>query len=217
MNSPNKTVHAFDPHTRAYTGPVVLDESDMSPLEPGVFLLPGNCLDAEPPAPVPGKYVAEQGGAWVLLDVPQPVEQPVAEVPADAPLPMQAPPSLSALVQQHMDFAARAMGYDDLNSGISYADEEAVPKFCAEGRALRAWRSLVWQKLFELQTQIDAGELQLEAPADILPMLPVLQLPEETVPASASPTEAEQAEAAPTATTATASATTARKSRKKGG
>ncbi len=51
---------------------------------------------------------------------------------------------LSAAVQAHLDAEARALGYDTITLAISYADEPAVPRYQAEGQALRAWRSLAW-------------------------------------------------------------------------
>lgn len=47
-------------------------------------------------------------------------------------------------LQGVMDAAAKTLGYDDLKSVVSYAEEPADPKFQAEGIAFRAWRSRVW-------------------------------------------------------------------------
>jgi len=57
---------------------------------------------------------------------------------------------ITTAVQAHLDAAARAAGYDDIRSVVTYADEPAVPKFQADGQAFRAWRSLVWAKCYEL-------------------------------------------------------------------
>ena len=49
--------------------------ADESPLEPGVFLIPGGCIDVETPA-VPDGQRAKWDGAWVFEDIPQPEPTP---------------------------------------------------------------------------------------------------------------------------------------------
>ena len=81
-----KTVYSFGPD-RVYIGPIVLDESDLSPADEGeVWLVPGNCLIAEPPPPVEGKrYFAAANGMWIAEDipVPEPVPEPSARPEPD--------------------------------------------------------------------------------------------------------------------------------------
>jgi hypothetical protein len=52
--------------------------SDESPLEPGVFILPGGAVDAEVPNVPQGKR-AKWEGAWVFEDIPQPAPEPEPE------------------------------------------------------------------------------------------------------------------------------------------
>jgi hypothetical protein len=52
---------------------------------------------------------------------------------------------LSSAVQRLLDAAARARGYDSMAAAVSYADEPAVPRYQADGQALRAWRSVMWE------------------------------------------------------------------------
>jgi hypothetical protein len=65
----SKTVYSFDPSTRAFTAPLLLDQGDLSPLEPGVYLMPGNSLDAMPPTATAGKWPFAVAGSWVLQDL----------------------------------------------------------------------------------------------------------------------------------------------------
>lgn len=51
-------------------------------------------------------------------------------------------------VQAHLDATARAWGYDDIFTAVTYADEPEAPQFQAEGRALRKWRSKVWRACY---------------------------------------------------------------------
>ncbi len=177
-----KTVYSFGPD-RIYIGPLVLDESDLSPAdEREVWLVPGNCLETPPPAAVEGKrYFAAVNGMWIEEDVPAP-EAPRPEPPTDAPAPTSVPheptfeeraAALRSAVQKHLDLAAAARGYDDIRTAVTYADEDSVPRFQAEGRAFRAWRSRVWAFCYSLQAQVAAGDVDEPTLEELLPMLPV--------------------------------------------
>jgi hypothetical protein len=86
----------------------------------------------------------DNAGMPYLADLPAPtVEQIIV--------------GLTAAVQQHMDDAARAYGYDNISSAVTYADEPAVEKFQKEGRAFRAWRSLVWAACYSLMPTYTDG------------------------------------------------------------
>lgn len=77
----NKTVYSFQPGTCAFAGALDLDRGDLSPLEPSVYLIPGNCLEVPPPAPASGKWPFAVGGGWVLRDLPtEPGPQPEPEL-----------------------------------------------------------------------------------------------------------------------------------------
>jgi hypothetical protein len=53
---------------------------DPSPLEPGVILLPGGCVETEEPEVIEGKR-AKWNGQWTYEDIPQPEpESPLPEL-----------------------------------------------------------------------------------------------------------------------------------------
>ena len=52
--------------------------ADESPLEPGVFLIPGGCIEATIPT-IPEGQRAKWDGAWVFEDIPQPEPTPEPE------------------------------------------------------------------------------------------------------------------------------------------
>jgi hypothetical protein len=58
-----------------FTGTTTADES---PLEPGVYLIPGGCIEATEPT-VPEGQRAKWNGAWVFEDIPQPEPEPEPE------------------------------------------------------------------------------------------------------------------------------------------
>lgn len=90
---------------------------------------------------------------------------PIAVDPSVLLTPAQVAGRLSLAVQSHIDSAARALGYDSVLAAISYADEPSVPKFQAEGTALRAWRSAVWAAAGPTIAAVEGGAAALAADA----------------------------------------------------
>lgn len=66
----SKIVSQLDPHG-FFVGAAV---ADPSPLEPGVFLIPGGAVDAEPPEVPKGQRARWNGGAFVVEAVVKPAE-----------------------------------------------------------------------------------------------------------------------------------------------
>lgn len=89
-------------------------------------------------------------------------------------------------VQKHLDDAARSFGYGDPNRpevspilhAISYADEPIVARFQDEGRALRAWRSLVWAAAGVVLAEVEAGARSAPSVAELLAELPAAPVQE---------------------------------------
>lgn len=55
--------------------------ADPDPLMKGNWLIPGGCVLEPPPALSANQRAKWQGGAWVVIDVPQPVEPDPVEPP----------------------------------------------------------------------------------------------------------------------------------------
>lgn len=85
--------------------------------------------------------------------------------------------ALSAAVQRHLDEVAKAMGYDNMNSAVTYADEPAVQRFRDEGQALRAWRSLVWAACYDLLDRWSKGQVDEPNADELIASLPVFTAP----------------------------------------
>lgn len=60
--------------------------ADESPLEPGVFIIPGGCVEIEPPPYVEGKLRVFVGNEWHYQDLPQQEEEPEPPLPSLADL-----------------------------------------------------------------------------------------------------------------------------------
>jgi hypothetical protein len=93
--------------------------------------------------------------------------RPVASA-QPGPTPAQQASTLSAAVKKFIDSAAQALGYDDILSAISYADDPTVPAFQAQGQALRAWRANVWKAALPPINAVAAGTASPVPTADQL-------------------------------------------------
>ncbi|MGA0569658.1 hypothetical protein ACO2Q9_02935 [Variovorax sp. VNK109] len=88
----------------------------------------------------------------------------------------QAAVRLQSMVQGHMDAAARELGYDDIKTAVTYADEPAVATFQAQGQAFRSWRSRVWAACYSMLADAEAAG-EIPSDADVLAALPSLEMP----------------------------------------
>ncbi|MDO8385098.1 MAG: hypothetical protein Q7T13_01695 [Polaromonas sp.] len=100
-------------------------------------------------------------------------------------LPDPSPPTAyelkSALVnavQLYLDQGAQSLGYDDLKTAATYADEPAVPQFQNEGRALRAWRSLTWAYCHGVLADVLAEARPIPTAPELIAELPAFVIPE---------------------------------------
>ena len=188
-----KLVYSFDQATKFFRSVVTLNDSDRDPMELDNWLIPGDCLITEPPTAPPGKVAKAINGEWKLVDeIKLPIQtervqfvesstKPVMFVPYNTPITNPLPADvgdksrLTQLVQDHMDAVAVGYGYDSINSAVTYADEPAVPKFQAEGRAFRVWRSLVWATCYQLLDS-HTNDAAIPSDKDIINLLPTLQV-----------------------------------------
>lgn len=81
-------------------------------------------------------------------------------------------------IQARLDGEARARGYDSIATAVSYAEEPAVAKFQEDGKAFRAWRSLVWAYAYQELAKVKAGARAIPALDAFLTELPVLSAQE---------------------------------------
>jgi hypothetical protein len=109
--------------------------------------------------------IREQDGRWFRAWV---------VIPAS---PEQVAASYEHAVQDQLNAAAVAAGYDDVGTIVSYAEEPAVPKFQNDGIAFRKWRSLVWAYAYEQLDAVKSGEREQPTVDEFLLELPVLELP----------------------------------------
>lgn len=177
--SNDKTVYQFHPFTRAYLGPLVLDDTDRSPLEPDVWLIPGGCMEAEPPQAPPGQEVyAETATAWGLRAIPQPPAPPApAPAPEPAPLtPEQQMQAMDDMLENLLDDIARSQGFRNMDRAVSYRGDPN-PATDAKAQALFVYRSAFWDRCDEQKALILAGEAEIPTLEEAVAMLPVFTPP----------------------------------------
>lgn len=80
----------------------------------------------------------------------------------------------TAQVQEMLDEAAKALGYDSCLSVCSYIDT-GVEKFDQEGVQFRKWRSAIWARGYELLAEVKAGARPVPAPEELPELMPKLE------------------------------------------
>lgn len=143
-----------------------------SPLEPGIFLIPRNAVELAPPDHNAETHrVHHSVDSWTIEEI----------VPVVVPPPVLTPEeirqNLTSAVTAHMDATAQSLGYSSIYTAVTYADEPAVPKFQNEGRALRAWRSLVWAQCYVILAEVTAGTRPVPTPSELIVLLPAFVPP----------------------------------------
>lgn len=80
---------------------------------------------------------------------------------------------LTDAVQHVLDAKAQELNYDSCLSVCSYIDT-GVPKFDAEGKAFRAWRSAVWAKGYAILAEVQEGKRAIPTEEELIAELPEL-------------------------------------------
>ncbi len=101
---------------------------------------------------------------------------PPDEAEPTGPTPDQLRADRVAAVYAHMNAAAQALGYDDIRVAVTYAEEPIIPRFQVEGRALRAWRSIVWAHCYTVLEDVKAGRREIPSSEDLVAGLPKLEI-----------------------------------------
>lgn len=122
------------------------------------------------------EFESEEGrNKWGAPDLVRMTQEEVdAHLAEPPPTPEQIIEAMRVAIQAHMDAATKGYGYDDIKAAVTYADEPAVPKFQAEGRAFRAWRSLVWAHAYGVLDEVQAGDREQPTVEELIAELPEL-------------------------------------------
>jgi hypothetical protein len=168
-------IYHFDRDTCQYLG---AGQAGACQVEPGAYLVPAFATTKEPGSVAAGQaaFFDIDADDWQVRDL-----APVALVevaPAELTLD-QRKALLVAAVDLHLDGQAQALGYSSIQTAVSYGEEEVVPKFQLEGRALRRWRSLVYAACYELLAAFEAGDIAEPTVSALIDALPKFEMPAE--------------------------------------
>jgi hypothetical protein len=108
------------------------------------------------------RIVADANGRPILQDPPPPTAEQIMS-------------RLVSRVKFWLDSQARALGYDDIKSAVSYAEEPAVPQFQQEGQALRRLRSLAWARCYEILNAAQAGQRPVPTEEELIAEMEALK------------------------------------------
>lgn len=85
-----KTVYAYATDGK-YDGERTLDDTDRSPIS-GVWQIPGNMTEVQPPAAKEGYDIYWRGGKWEQVERPKPAPEPEPPTEMDEPQEMDVQP-----------------------------------------------------------------------------------------------------------------------------
>ena len=82
----------------------------------------------------------------------------------------------TSLTRQEVEnnFTALLYGYDEIQAVCSYINTGNL-KFDAEGEACRKWRSAVWEKCYDMVSEIKTGERVIPTEDELIAELPPLE------------------------------------------
>lgn len=169
-------IYHFDRDTRQGLGAGLAEACQV---ETGAYLVPAFATPQAPPAPIPSGKAAffdVEADEWLVRDLESAPVIPVELAPAELTL-GQRKARLVFAVDLHLDGQAQALGYASIQTAVSYADEDAVPKFQIEGRALRRWRSLVYAACYERLAAFDASAIEEPTVETLIDALPAFEMP----------------------------------------
>ena len=164
------TAYAFDQATGEFLSTHQLDDSDISPREPGVYLIPAGCTLVAPPSVPVGSFATFDGAAWIVRVRPTPEPPELPEPPAVTTT------DYTRAVQAALDSKARERNYDGILSACTYVTS-GVPKFQAEGQVCVAWRDAVWAYCYDVLAQVQAQTIPQPTVAELVAGMPTLTWP----------------------------------------
>lgn len=144
---------------------VGLAEADPSPLEPGVWLIPGGCVEVPPPTPPSGSVARWQNGEWEV------VSDDVSDVPQEDLTPERIVATYSAAVDARVEARARQLNYNGAAHLASYVTS-SVESWAAEAQAFVEWRDSVWLHVLSVYAAVQAEEQAMPTLQELLDGLP---------------------------------------------
>lgn len=88
-------------------------------------------------------------------------------------MPEQTIARLEAALDSHLDSVANSYRYDSIRTMVTY-DGDPHPKFDAEGKAAKAWRSACYALSIQIMDDVIAGNRPVPTEAELLAEMPAI-------------------------------------------
>lgn len=122
-------------------------------------------------------FVATNGGGAWTDDQKQAVMVALGLV-KQVLTPAQLQAAFAAAIQQWLDATAKAFGYDNINTAVSYANS-TKDLWQRQALALIAWRDNVWAAAIDLLAQVEAGTTEIPTSDEaVIALMPQPEIPE---------------------------------------
>lgn len=80
---------------------------------------------------------------------------------------------LEAALDRHLDSVANSYRYDSIRTMVTY-DGDPYPKFDAEGKAAKAWRSACYALTVEIMNNVLAGNRGVPTESELIAEMPLI-------------------------------------------
>lgn len=117
-----KTVYSYNDQG-LYVGPITLDESDKSPLEPDTYLIPANCTEKEPLPAKENHFVVFKDDEWTYVEIPSVDPEMVRKLKLN-----QLPSLMEGLSRDGFSYN-KAWFRTDIHSKLTYISLAAAEEF----------------------------------------------------------------------------------------
>lgn len=93
--------------------------------------------------------------------------------PQSPETPEQTVVRLEAALDSHLDLVANSYRYESIRAMVTY-DGDPYPKFDAEGKAAKAWRSACYTKSIEIMNDVVAGNRPVPTESELIAEMPLI-------------------------------------------
>lgn len=93
--------------------------------------------------------------------------------PQSPETPEQTIARLEAVLDRHLDSVANSYRYDSIRTMVTY-DGDPYPKFDAEGKAAKAWRSACYALSIEITEDVLAGNRGVPTESELIAEMPLI-------------------------------------------
>ncbi len=112
------------------------------------------------------EYNLATGEVFELDDV---IVAPVIETPE------QTIARLEATLDRYLDSVANSYHYESIRTMVTY-DGDPNPKFDAEGKAAKAWRSACYTRSTEIVDEVLSGQREVPTEDELIALMPQIKL-----------------------------------------